>query len=295
MTTDHIYPLFLRCEPRDYIWGGCKLSERYQKGSGRIAESWELCGENVIENGPLAGKRLREVLGEETPLLIKFLDAREKLSVQVHPSDENALTGERGKEELWYVLEAEEDSFLYCGLKRELSREELRAAALDGSIEEFLNKIHVSPGESLYIAPGTIHALGAGMLVAEFQQNSDTTFRLYDYGRGRELHLKRGCAVAERTARRPEKLLPRGSGAMKDIFCTAHLRLRELSVEGGVCLPVADWQHLLLLDGQGFLVHGGEKYELYPGASVYLPAGLGEYEIIGPCRALITDHLRSSV
>ena len=290
MMTDKLYPLFLRSETKDYIWGGSKLSERYHKGSGRIAESWEFYGESIIENGPLAGKRLREVPGWEFPLLVKFLDAREKLSVQVHPSDENALAGEQGKEELWYVLEAEEDSFLYCGLKKTLQPEELRAAALDGSIEGMLHQVPVRPGEIIYIAPGTIHALGAGILVAEYQQNSDTTLRLYDYGRGRELHLDRACAVADCRASRPEGLYPRGEGAVKEILRTPHFRLRELCAEERVRLCAEDWQHLLLLEGRGSLVHDGENYALRPGDSVYLPAGLGDYDIIGPCRALIMDY-----
>ena len=287
--TDKTYPLFLRSEPRDYVWGGCKLSERYRKGSGRIAESWELYGESKIAYGPLAGLPLRQAAGGDFPLLVKFLDAREKLSVQVHPSDENALAGEHGKEELWYVLEAEAGSFIYCGLKEELSREQLRAAAVDGSIEGLLHKIPVAAGESIYIAPGTIHALGAGILVAEYQQCSDTTFRLYDYGRGRELHLERSCAVADRRAFRPEKLLPQGEGALREIIRTAHFRLRELCVAERITLCAADWQHLLLMEGQSRLLHGGNEYALCPGDSVFLPAGLGEYEIIGPCRALIMD------
>ena len=212
--------------------------------------------------------------------------------MQVHPSAADALAGERGKEELWYVLDAEAESFIYCGLKETLSPAELRAAAVDGSIEALLHKIPVSAGESIHIAPGTIHALGPGIVAAEFQQYSDTTFRLYDYGRGRELHLDRGCAVADCAASVPEKLLPRGSGAVRDILCTPRFSLRELQVEENLRLTATDWQHLLILDGQGQLVCGGENYALSPGASVYMPAGLGDYDIMGPCRAL---QLRSSL
>lgn len=290
MMTDQLYPLFLRSETRDYVWGGSKIRERFHKGSGRVAESWEFYGESIIENGPLAGRRLREIPGAETELLVKFLDARETLSVQVHPSDASATGDERGKEECWYVLEAEEGSCLYCGLKETVSRERLREAVLDGSIVELLHKIPVSAGESVYIAPGTIHSIGAGILVAEYQQNSDTTLRLYDYGRGRELHLERGCAVADCHASVPEKLRPRGSAALRDILQTAHFRLKELAVEEKAQLCAANWQHLLVLEGQGRLLCRGKTYELVPGASVYLPAGLGDYDVIGPCRALIADN-----
>lgn len=284
------YPLFLRGESRDYIWGGHRLGERFGKMGGRIAESWELCGESVVENGIYAGQKLREVLGADFPLLVKFMDAREKLSVQVHPSDENAIAPERGKEELWYIVEAEPGSTLGCGLKKDVTAQELREAALSGQIEELLHQLPVAAGESIYIAPGTVHALGAGILAAEFQQASDTTFRLYDYGRGRELHLERGCAVADCRAARPEKLLPRGSGDVKEILRTPHFRLRELCSREDIALSADRWQHLLLLEAGGVLVHAGEKYPLYPGASVFLPEGLGEYRIEGACRALIMDN-----
>ena len=283
------YPLFLRGEPRDYIWGGCKLAGRFGKGGGRIAESWELCGESIVENGIYAGKRLRDVLGADFPLLVKFMDAREKLSVQVHPSDETAKAGERGKEELWYIVEAEPGSTLDCGLKKDVTARELREAALSGRIEELLHRIPVSAGESIYIAPGTVHALGAGILAAEFQQASDTTFRLYDYGRGRELHLERGCAVADCRAGRPEKLLPQGEGEVKEVLRAPHFRLRELCSREGISLRADLWQHLLVLEAEGALVHGGKEYTLYPGASVFLPEGLGEYRIEGACRVLILD------
>jgi len=289
MMIEQIYPLFLRSEARDYIWGGYRLGERYRKGGGRIAESWELCGESIVENGVYAGRKLSELLGADFPLLVKFMDAREKLSVQVHPSDENALAGERGKEELWYIVEAEEGSSLCCGLRRDISPHELRAAADDGSIEELLHHIPVKAGESIYIAPGTIHALGAGILAAEFQQNSDTTFRLYDYGRGRTLHLERGCAVADYRSAEPRKLLPRGEGPLREILRAPHFRLRELCSGKDVTLQAGHWQHLLVLEGQGSLVHGGEKYEIYPGASVFLPEGLGEYSVEGPSRVLVMD------
>lgn len=289
MTMEKVYPLFLRAVTKDYIWGGTRLNERYGRGSGPVAESWELWGGCPVENGELAGKTFAEAIGGDFPLLVKLLDAREKLSVQVHPSDADAEPGERGKEEFWYILEAKEGSFLYCGLKRELSREELRAAALDGSIEQLLHKVPVSAGDCIYIAPGIIHALGAGILTAEIQQNSDTTFRLYDYGRGRNLHLERGCAVAKRCVGGGEKFRVQGEEALKEIIQAEHFRLRELCSRERVSLCAADFQHLLVLEGQSRLVHSGKNYELYPGASVFLPAGLGEYSIEGPCRALITE------
>jgi len=173
--------------------------------------------ENEIAEGPHAGRRLREVLpelgeaflgkrvveryGYELPLLIKFLDTAEWLSVQVHPDDAyahsvEAHTGFHGKNEAWVILDAEPGAEIIYGVKRPVTHEELRAAALDGSILDLLNFVPVQPGDVIYIPAGTIHALGPGLLVYEVQQRSDLTYRLFDYGRGRPLHLKKALDVA---------------------------------------------------------------------------------------------------
>lgn len=148
-----------------------------------------------------AGERIGEVWftdGGEQPLLVKYLFTSERLSIQVHPNDEQARErGLRsGKSECWYILGAETDSTLGLGLKRKLSAEELRGAALDGSIEKLMNWRPVRSGDFFMVPPGTIHAIGAGISLLEFQQNSDVTYRLYDYGRPRELHLDDGLAIA---------------------------------------------------------------------------------------------------
>lgn len=131
-------------------------------------------------------------------LLVKFLFTRQKLSVQVHPSDENALQGEAGKEECWLVLDAEPDAKLAIGFKQEISSSDMMVAAREGTIEDLLEWHHAIPGRFYYLPAGTVHAIGAGISLLEIQQASDTTFRLYDYGRGRDLHLERAGQVAER-------------------------------------------------------------------------------------------------
>ena len=135
---------------------------------------------------------------ELASLLVKFIFTDAALSVQVHPDDAHAPQGHRGKNECWYILDAQPGARLACGLTHEMSEEELRAAALDGSIEGTLNYIEVSPGDFLSIPAGTIHAIGAGISLLEVQQNSDITYRLYDYGRPRELHLEDALRVAQR-------------------------------------------------------------------------------------------------
>jgi mannose-6-phosphate isomerase len=147
------------------------------------------------------GKPIGEIWFEppaELPhILVKYLFTAEKLSVQVHPSDAAALPGEKGKEECWLVLAAEPDARLAIGFERVVTAEEVAAAARDGTIEELLAWHPAQPGDLFYLPAGTVHAIGPGLSLVEVQQASDTTFRLYDYGRPRELHLERGLAVAD--------------------------------------------------------------------------------------------------
>jgi mannose-6-phosphate isomerase len=148
------------------------------------------------------GKRIGEVWfvgADEAPLLAKYLFTGERLSIQVHPDDEQATARglQRGKTECWYMLDAEPGATLGLGLRREVSLDELRASALDGSIEDLMDWRPIRAGDFFFVPPGTIHAIGGGISLLEFQQNSDVTYRLYDYGRPRELHLDEGIAVAK--------------------------------------------------------------------------------------------------
>jgi mannose-6-phosphate isomerase len=148
-----------------------------------------------------AGKRIGEIWFEPPrefdALLVKYLFTSDKLSVQVHPSDEEAPPGSRGKEECWLILDAEPGAALAIGFDAPLSAGEMRSAALDGSIERLLAWHEVKPGDFFYLPAGTVHAIGAGISLIEIQQNSDVTYRLYDYGRPRELHLEQAVAVAD--------------------------------------------------------------------------------------------------
>jgi mannose-6-phosphate isomerase len=169
------------------------------------------------------GERIGEIWfepPEEMPdLLVKYLFTSEKLSVQVHPSDDEAPAGSRGKEECWLVLSADPGAQLAVGFKREVSSDQIRAAALDGSIEDLLAWHDVGPGDFVYLSAGTVHAIGAGLSLIEVQQNSDITYRLYDYGRPRELHLDEGIAVADGVPHSPamRRHLPdRGSLTLVD-------------------------------------------------------------------------------
>ncbi len=206
---------------KDYIWGGTYF-KAFNKGTSldRVSECWELSvrdnDSSIIASGKDEGKRLVDVLTKEDigpvmerfpyfPLLIKLIDAKENLSVQVHPSDDYALKYEQsfGKSEMWHIISADENSGLYVGLNRDYTKEEIEKALKEGSILNCLNFFKVKPGDTFVINPGTIHAIGAGVRLIEIQQNSNLTYRLYDYnrvdkdGNPRELHIKKALDVID--------------------------------------------------------------------------------------------------
>ena len=206
---------------KDYIWGGTYF-KKFNKGTNldRVSECWELSvrdnDSSIIASGKDCGKRLVDVLTKEDigpvmdrfpyfPLLIKLIDAKENLSVQVHPSDDYALKYEQsfGKSEMWHIISADEGSGLYVGLNRDYTKEEIERALKEGSILNCLNFFKAKPGDTFVINPGTIHAIGAGVRLIEIQQNSNLTYRLYDYnrkdkdGNPRELHIKKALDVID--------------------------------------------------------------------------------------------------
>ena len=187
----------LRAHAVEKPWGRTDLASVFGGSSDRrIGEIW-------FEHPEL----------QDLPLLVKYIFTSEKLSVQVHPNDDEAHDRglARGKNECWYILDAEEGATLGLGLKSEVSGDELRASAIDGSIEDLMDCRPVAPGDFFYVPAGTVHAIGAGIMLLEVQQNSDVTYRLYDYGRPRELHLDDGIAVS-RPAEYPAENYRRAGG-----------------------------------------------------------------------------------
>lgn len=220
-----------------------------------------------------AGQRIGEIWFEPPPeldsLLVKFLFTSERLSVQVHPSDAQARSGEEGKEECWLILEADPGAEIAIGLRNEASEEQLRDAAIDGSIEQLLEWHEVQPGDFFYLPAGTIHAIGGGLSLVEIQQNSYTTFRLYDYGRPRELHLDRAIDVAQRGPY-PSAMRQRVTDRSQCLVDGPHFRLDRIigAPDERICAEYRD--ALLILPIEGRLQVGAST--LAAGTCAYAPS-----------------------
>lgn len=214
---------------KNTIWGGTKIApfKNIQTSLRKIGESWEMSGvkgnETVVSEGPEAGRKLNELVAEqreklvgrtnferfgaEFPLLVKFIDARDDLSIQVHPDDETARRQgrERGKTEMWYLMSSEPEATLLCGLKREISPEEYKKMVAEKTITEAIARYPVGEGDCFFLPAGRIHAIGSGCFLAEIQQTSDVTYRIYDFdrhddlGRPRELHTEEAAESIDYT------------------------------------------------------------------------------------------------
>ena len=244
-------PFLLKPTGKDYIWGGSRLNDDFSKNidMSPLAETWECSthpdGPSFACGGIFDGKSLSEILKEhpdflgthpktkgELPILIKFIDAKKDLSVQVHPDDEYAQkyeNGQMGKSEMWYVLDAKSDSNLVYGLKYDMDGDTIRHSIENGTLEKHLQKVPIKPDDVFYIKAGTIHAIGAGALVAEIQESSNLTYRLYDYdrvdkqGNKRQLHVDKALAVADLKGaakpRQPIHSLKYSQGCATEFLC----------------------------------------------------------------------------
>ncbi len=301
---------------KDYLWGGTKLRDLYHKPCDfeKVAESWELsthpAGQSRIAGGEFDGMELAgyfrknpQVLGsrcqafEDFPILIKFIDAKQALSIQVHPSDEYAqrVEHEYGKTEMWYVMDCEPGAFLYFGVNREVSPEEFRKKIEDNTVEEVLNRVDVHPGDVFFIESGTLHAIGAGIMICEIQQNSNCTYRVYDYGRlgadgkPRELHVEKALAVSKLTpsdtADRQGKAQAIPGGSRARLASCKYFTVDKLQVEEQVSWQVdeSSFLSLIAMDGSGQVSGGENTVEFQPGDSIFVPAGAGTITIEGPC------------
>lgn len=297
---------------KDYIWGGHKLMAQYGvKDMERVAEAWVLSahpdGPSYLPDGTTFAAKL-EQLGAEAvgknaagfqdfPQLIKLIDAMSDLSVQVHPSDEYALKneGQFGKTEMWYILDAEEGAGIYYGFQRDVTRAEMEEAIRTNTLTDLLRFVPVQPGESYFIPSGTIHAIGKGLLIAEIQQNSNVTYRVYDYGRRdaqgntRPLHVEKALEVSDLTraadAVEPTQTVVEG-GVFTEISACPYFTVTKLEADGTVTIDNPDsFIAVLITKGEGTI--NGEKFVQYD--TFFVPADNGEVELSGRFESLLSE------
>ncbi len=320
-------PFRLKPSGKDYLWGGHRLNDELMKGIDMdpMAEIWEcsthLDGPSYVDSGAYSGMTLAKVLKEhpwflgahpkdngELPILIKFIDANKDLSVQVHPDDDYAREhehGQMGKSELWYVLDAGRDAHLVYGLNRDADEKTLRDAIAGGTLERYLQKVRINKGDLFFVRAGTIHALGAGALVAEIQENSNLTYRLYDYGRTdrqgkrRSLHVDQAMAVADRKASRepaqPMRVLRYRRGCARELLCRCQwFEVYRMLVNTERCRELVEYRAdadsfrvLLCINGCGMLaVETGETLLFFKGDCIFFPADSAAVKIHGTAQFL---------
>lgn len=308
-----LYPLKYIPILKDKIWGGSKLNSLFNKPSntGKLGESWELSGYNgdisVVHNGNLTGKSLNELIekykgdlvgnqvyerfGLTFPLLFKLIDANDNLSIQVHPGDDVAMERHNsfGKTEMWYVIDADPEGELVIGFKKDCTKEAYLKALEDGCLEDLLQKVKVTKGDVFYIPAGLVHAIGKGVVLAEIQQTSDLTYRIYDYkrvdenGKERDLHTDEALDVIDFTASSdPKTIYTRNINELATLvsceyFTTNIIRFNE---QFNRCYGKVDsFVVYMCMEGRFDIVCNGTKTSVTKGETVLIPASVQEVEL----------------
>lgn len=337
-------PMLLKPQGKDYLWGGTRLKSEYHKQIELepLAETWECSvhpdGPSQVVNGQFAGVTLDKVLAEHPeymgtkvdegagfPILVKFIDAEKDLSVQVHPSDEYAREHEHqnGKTEMWYVMDAAPGAQLIYGFAHNVTAEQLRDAIQKGTLAKHLQRVPVHKGDVFFMPAGTVHAIGAGALIAEIQENSNVTYRVYDYdrvdknGQKRELHFDKAIQVMDMQAavdvRQKPRMVRYYPGCSREVLCRCqYFETERIDVRGEFSFSVLDtsFQVLLCLEGSGRIAVWadsndqveadgvdddssvvasagvGELVSFAKGDCIFLPAGLGRCHISGATELL---------
>lgn len=280
--------------PREIMWGGTRLYEKYGKKApfSRIAETYEISllpeASCRIANGEYAGQTLSEYLGDgacDFPLLIKLIDSEMCLSVQVHPKKNGALSG---KSELWYILDAEPNSWIAYGVKVGVTKDIIKEKLLSGELSELLNIIPVKRGDVFYIPEGQLHCLGGGITLAEFQESCDITYRLYDFnrkdkdGKLRPLHIEEGLsALTLRTESEIERLRYE-KGYSENCICKSRaFTVNKLSVKKRETLYFKVHTALVCVEGEGILFYEGTSLPVRKGSTLFIPHGTKEFTVEG--------------
>lgn len=312
---------------KDYLWGGNRLNDDFSKGIdlAPLAETWECSthpdGPSIVASGEHKGKLLTDVLKEhpeylgthpktkhQLPILIKFIDAKENLSVQVHPDDAYAAAHENGalgKTEMWYVLDAAKDTELIYGFRRDMDSATLRTSLENGTIEKYLQKVKIKTDDVFYIETGTVHAIGAGALVAEIQESSNLTYRMYDYnrtdkkGNTRPLHIDKALDVMNRKGsakpRQPMRVLKYKRGCASELLCRCkYFQVERQLINTERCREMVNFhtesnsfQVLLCIGGCGVLFNAeGHFINFFKGDCIFIPADSAPLKIHGKAQML---------
>lgn len=316
---EKLTPLRLSPAGKGYLWGGDRLKKEYNKRIDitPLAESWECSvhpdGMSIVSGGEFSGMTLGQVLeknpqylgskSREFPILVKFIDAASDLSIQVHPDDSYARENENdnGKTEFWYVLDAEEGAELIYGFEHAMDRKKLWRAIEEGRLETMLHHIPVHKGDVFLVKPGTVHAIGKGVVIVEVQESSNVTYRLYDYdrrdkdGNKRELHFDKAADVLNMKPvdiiRQPNRMVRYFFGCAREILCRCeYFEVERIQVTKGFSFSVLEtsFQVLLCIDGNGGLEtdETNRPIRFDKGGCIFLPAGLGRCHVIGECTLL---------
>lgn len=312
-TSSKAKPFLLTPVGKDYLWGGSRLNDDFSKGIDLepLAETWECSthpdGPSTVASGEFCGKLLSDVLKEhpkflgthpeakgELPILIKFIDAKRDLSVQVHPDDTYAFekeNGQKGKTEMWYVLDASKDAQLIYGFSRDMNSDILRRSLQMGTIERYLQKVPVHKDDVFFIEPGTVHAIGAGALIAEIQESSNLTYRMYDYNRTdkngnlRELHIDKAMDVVNTKGSAAPKqqirVLKYVPGSATEFLCRCkYFQVERMLINTERCRSLVSFQTdstsfqvLLCTNGCGVLLEeDGKALHFFRGDCIFIPA-----------------------
>lgn len=320
-------PFLLKPVGKNYIWGGSRLKDEFGKEIQLtpLAETWECSthpdGESIAASGVHEGEKLSSILAEHPeyigthpgengkfPILIKFIDAKQNLSVQVHPDDHYAAVhenGQLGKTEMWYVADAAKDARLVYGFYHDMDRAAVKKSLENHTIEKYLQKISVQKDDVFFIEAGTVHAIGAGTLIAEIQESSNLTYRLYDYdredrtGRKRKLHQEKALDVLNyrksSAPRQPMRVLRYQNGSARELLCRCkHFQVERYLLNTERTRKLVDFaamensfKVLLCLEGCGVLfMNEGQSLNIFKGDCIFVPAGCGIFKLHGKLQLL---------
>lgn len=314
-----LYPIKLLPFVSETIWGGRKLIDEYgvKTEKKNAAEGWMLscheAGASVAANGEFAGASFAEVIKnnpelcgknaekfDDFPILIKFIDAMDNLSVQVHPTKEYCEKTGRGqsKTECWYIIDCDKDAYLILGFNDKITPEQFKEAIENNTLTDYVSKVPVKKGDFFFIESGTLHAICKGILLAEVQESSNTTYRIYDYnrvgadGKPRELHVEDGAAVTKlEKYSQPDFSNPALDTDERRLLADCPLfKVWKLDTTGAFIGNASEesFVSLLVMDGEGSLECCGETLPLKKGDSIFIPANAGEYKLCGKLEIIET-------